>query len=89
VSTSKKALENLVERLAKARRKAELSQAALAKLLGKKHQSFVAKVEAGERKLDLEDFVRWARAVGEDPSDMLKVFEDDLDRPRRTAMHLK
>jgi transcriptional regulator with XRE-family HTH domain len=74
----KDALSKLVARLAAARRVAGLTQKELATLLRKSSQSAVAKLENEERKLDLPDFVRWARAVGEDPHELLRQFERDL-----------
>lgn len=44
-----------------------MSQAALAAELGV-HQSYVAKVEVLERRLDVLEYVLWTRALGLDPS---------------------
>ena len=52
--------------LVKARKAAGLTQQELAKRLGKP-QSFVAKYEGGERRLDVVEFVSVARAIGADP----------------------
>jgi len=49
-----------------ARKAAGLTQHALARLL-KKPQSFVAKYEGGERRLDVVEFIAIARALGADP----------------------
>src|SRR3977135_2313024 len=49
-----------------ARKAAKLSQHALALRL-KKPQSFVAKYEGGERRLDVLEFIAIARALGVDP----------------------
>ena|SRR5665647_2013054 len=49
-----------------ARKAAGLTQQALALRL-KKPQSFVAKYEGGERRLDVVEFVGIARALGADP----------------------
>ena len=46
-----------------ARKKAGLTQHGLAKRL-KKPQSFVAKYEGGERRLDVVEFLKMARAIG-------------------------
>ena len=48
------------------RTKGKLSQAVLAEKLDKP-QSFVAKVEKGERRLDLIEFLTIAEAIGFDP----------------------
>jgi len=47
-----------------------MTQAELAKALGKP-QSFVAKVENGERRLDVVEFVRFCRLVSLDPASIL------------------
>lgn len=52
--------KDLIEKLKKAREDAGLDQAEVAKLLGKT-QSYVSKVEAGQRRIDivaLKDFAR-------------------------------
>jgi transcriptional regulator with XRE-family HTH domain len=61
----------LRELLIAARDKADLTQYTLAKRLGKP-QSFVAKYEGGERRLDVIEFVVIARAIGADPVRMLR-----------------
>jgi transcriptional regulator with XRE-family HTH domain len=66
-----------VNTLATARKNATppLTQADLARLLSKRHQSQVAKLETLERELKLDDLVLWARAVG---ARLLLAFEEDL-----------
>ena len=61
----------LRELLVEARDKAGLTQDKLAKRLGP-HQSFVAKYEGGERRLDVIEFITIARAIGTDPVRMLR-----------------
>jgi transcriptional regulator with XRE-family HTH domain len=56
-----------------ARKAAGLTQHALALRL-KKPQSFVAKYEGGERRLDVVEFIRIARALGTDPLKLLSAF---------------
>src|SRR5215218_3393506 len=56
----------LRELLIAARDKAGLTQQKLAKRLGKP-QSFVAKYEGGERRLDVIEFVTITQAIGADP----------------------
>lgn len=55
--------------LVEARHSAELSQRDLAEILGE-HHSWVAKVELGERRVDVIEFARIARALGADPVDL-------------------
>jgi transcriptional regulator with XRE-family HTH domain len=63
----------LRELLITARDAAALTQQKLAKRLGK-HQSFVAKYEGGERRLDVVEFVTIAQALGADPVRILRDF---------------
>jgi transcriptional regulator with XRE-family HTH domain len=56
-----------------ARRKAGLTQQELAKRL-RKPQSFVAKYEGGERRIDVIEFIGIAGAIGADPGRILKVL---------------
>jgi len=56
-----------------ARKKAGLTQQQLAGRL-RKPQSFVAKYEGGERRLDVIEFVAIVRAMGADPIRLLKTF---------------
>nr|WP_246057692.1 helix-turn-helix transcriptional regulator [Arenibacterium halophilum] len=56
--------------LVSARKSAGLSQAALAEQLGRP-PSFVAKVELAERRLDVVEFYYWARAVSDDPTELI------------------
>jgi transcriptional regulator with XRE-family HTH domain len=56
-----------------ARKKAGLTQQKLANRL-KKPQSFVAKYEGGERRLDVLEFLSVARAIGAEPVRLLKAL---------------
>jgi transcriptional regulator with XRE-family HTH domain len=62
-----------VERLVFARETAAITQTELAKRLGK-HQSFIAKVENLDRRLDVVEVADWLTALGQSPS----VFLSDL-----------
>lgn len=62
-----------------ARRKAGLTQQALADRLGKP-QSFVAKYEGGERRVDVVEFLAIAEALGIDPGRLLRALVRRLDR---------
>ncbi len=63
----------LRELLVAARDRAGLTQQKLASRLGKP-QSFVAKYEGGERRLDVVEFVVIARAIGADPVRMVRAL---------------
>jgi transcriptional regulator with XRE-family HTH domain len=54
-----------------AREHAHLTQKAVAALLGK-HQSFVAKYEGGERRLDVIEFIQICQAMGVRPDRLIK-----------------
>lgn len=54
------------------RENADVRQKALAEKLGR-HQSFIAKYEGGERRIDVIEFIAIARALGADP---VKLFRD-------------
>lgn len=71
----------LMEELRRVRRQAGLTQAALAGKLGVA-QSFVAKVEAGERRLDVVEFIRWLDAADafEDAKVVLARIRDARSR---------
>jgi transcriptional regulator with XRE-family HTH domain len=69
-SAQQRLLRNL---MIKARDKAGLTQQQLARRLGK-HQSFVAKYEGGERRLDVVEFLFIARALGTDALRMLRIL---------------
>ena len=63
----------LRELLVEARKAAGLTQQQVAEKLGRP-QSFVAKYEGGERRLDVLEFVAVARVLGRDPVEMLSVL---------------
>ncbi len=62
------------ELMIKARKAARLTQHDLARRL-KKPQSFVAKYEGGERRLDVVEFLAITRAIGADPVRILKTLQ--------------
>lgn len=62
----------LIAMLAAARHKSGIRQQALAKKLGRP-QSFVAKYEGGERRIDVIEFIAIAQALGANP---VKLFRD-------------
>jgi len=60
--------------MANARKAAALTQHDLAGRL-KKPQSFVAKYEGGERRIDVVEFLAITRAIGVDPVRILKALQ--------------
>jgi transcriptional regulator with XRE-family HTH domain len=63
----------LVRLLVQTRKSQGLTQEVVAQRLGKP-QSYVAKIERGERRVDLLDFVRLADAMSVDATDLFKQF---------------
>ena len=68
--------DRALEQLVRARRAARVTQVGLAEKLGRP-QSFVAKYEGGERRLDVAEFIGIARAIGADPHKLLRMAEKD------------
>ena len=67
------------------RLRAGLTQTALGERLNHTQQ-WVYKYEAGERRLDVIEFIQIARAIGFDPGEFINTFMDepaDLDAARR------
>lgn len=62
--------EALIRSLTEARKAAGLTQAELAGRL-RCHQSFVARVESGQRRIDVAELVILSRALGADPVQLL------------------
>ncbi len=60
--------------LIQARKKARVTQTDLAQSLGRP-QSFVAKYEGRERRLDVAEYISIARELGADPYKLLKEVE--------------
>ena len=67
--------------LKQARKDAGMVQQELADKLGKP-QSFVAKFERGERRIDVIEFIAIARAIGRDPMRLLKQYLEQ-ERPSK------
>lgn len=61
----------LIQELKRARHAAGLSQQQVADVLGVR-QSYVAKVELGERRIDVVEFLQFVNAVGASWPDILK-----------------
>lgn len=65
--------QELIGFIASARKAAGITQVELAERLGKP-QSFVSKVERGERRLDVIEFCELAEALRRDPAKLLQEF---------------
>lgn len=63
----------LIALLVAARKKAGLTQAELAGRLGRP-QSFVAKYEGGERRIDVTEFVAIATSMRADPAGLFRTY---------------
>jgi transcriptional regulator with XRE-family HTH domain len=59
--------------MVKARKSAGLTQRELAKRLHKP-QSFVAKYEGGERRVDVLEFIEICKAIEADPNKLLRIL---------------
>lgn len=62
----------LIGEMVKLRKDKKVTQTQLAQQLGKP-QSYVAKIETLERKLDIVEFVDWCHAIGQSPSELLRA----------------
>lgn len=60
----------LMQVLIEARKENEVTQQDLANRLSRP-QSYIAKVETGERRLDVVEFIEWADALNLSPSDLI------------------
>lgn len=74
--------EALREALIAARKEAGLTQAELAKKL-KCHQSFVARIESGERRIDVVELIVLARATNADAVALMSIVEQRTDPDHR------
>ena len=72
----------LLSLLVSARRDAGLRQVDLAKRLGKP-QSFVSKIERGERRLDVVELIVVARAIGVDEIGFLRAVAGAVPKKAR------
>ncbi len=70
--------------LVEARKAKRLTQAELAETLNKP-QSFVAKYENGERRIDVVEFVDITAALGVSAADLLARIEPAIAQPRQVG----
>ncbi|TNL08605.1 XRE family transcriptional regulator [Kosakonia cowanii] len=66
--------QRVIAALKQARKAQGITQMQLAEALGRP-QSFIAKIESGERRLDVVEFVHLARLVGLTVEDVLKEIQ--------------
>lgn len=66
----------MIERLIEARKVSGVTQAELGKRIGQR-QTFISKVELGERRLDAAEFVEFAKALGADPYKLMRAAESE------------
>ncbi|WP_371133264.1 helix-turn-helix domain-containing protein [Hydrogenophaga sp.] len=81
-TTHLKAYRDFLDLLIKERKSAGMSQYVLADRLDKP-QSHVSKVETGERRLDLVDYVQWTKALNVDPLGPMQLLVSGVRLPRR------
>jgi transcriptional regulator with XRE-family HTH domain len=62
--------------LVEAREKADVTQRELARRLKRAH-SYVGRIEIGDRRLDVPEFIEWCDLLGADP---VEVFKQVLKR---------
>ncbi len=77
-STHTPEYQRLVELLVETRRAAQLTQQQVADRLGKP-QSYVAKVEGAERRIDVLEFAALVKAMGNNPTVLLDRLLSELE----------
>lgn len=71
------AYATVIRQLVAARTASGMTQRAVAEALGKP-PSYVAKIEVGERRIDLIEFIAYARAIGADEVEMMRAVATTL-----------
>ena len=74
--------EVLIAALVAARKASGLTQTDLALRL-RCHQSLIARIESGQRRIDVVELVVLARAIGFDPFDVLAIVEGATESDHR------
>jgi len=70
--------QRMIDLLVAARRDASLTQVDLGRLIGQR-QTFISKIETGERRLDAAEFVLIGRAIGIDPYALMRRAENNSE----------
>lgn len=71
----------LMQVLIEVRKEAEITQQELADILDRP-QSYVAKVETGERRLDVVEMIAWAGGIGQSPADLMTRVAQAIRAPK-------
>ena len=79
--------QKLIEALKAARKSAGLTQAAVAAAL-EKPQSYIAKAESGERRLDLIELLDLAQIIGIDMPRLIYMLQPP-EAPKRKKVHFR
>ena len=66
--------KRLIELLVAERRARRLGQEELARRL-RQHQSMIARIEGGKRRIDVVEFLALAEAIGFDPTNILRQIQ--------------
>ena len=61
----------LMSALVDVRTKVGITQRELAKRLGRAH-SYVSRIEKGDRRLDVPEFIQWCELLGTDPLEVMR-----------------
>ncbi|MCD1637074.1 helix-turn-helix domain-containing protein [Martelella mediterranea] len=70
----------LIAKLIEAREQAGMTQTELATRLGE-YQSFVARLESGQRRIDVVELIELAEVLGFDPKAMVGAIQATSDNP--------
>lgn len=87
-SIHRPAYAKFLKLLAEERTSAACSQAELAERL-KKPQSYVSKIETGERRLDLIEFIDWANALDAEPVALLQRLLNEIGGGKRRRVSVQ
>lgn len=77
-STYTEVYQALLVRIIAARKEANLTQAELARRLSRP-QSFISKIETGERRIDVVEFIEIARHIPLDPAEVVEELAGRMD----------
>ncbi len=70
----------LIDFIIRRRKEAGLTQEELARRL-RVYQSFVARIESGERRVDVVEFIKLGEVLGFDPAAAIRKLMEVADRP--------